>query len=74
MGNRAPQGVFKTKYKYNILRSVPRAGHSSARVEQHHLFTLTHNVAYHGPWTLSESRKRCFLYYTTELPSSTIPY
>jgi hypothetical protein len=28
-------------------------------MHEDHLFTLTHNVAYHGPWTLSEIRKRC---------------
>jgi hypothetical protein len=28
-------------------------------MHEDHPFTLTHNVAYHGPWTLSESRKRC---------------
>ena len=25
-------------------------------MHEDHPFTLTHNVAYHGPWTLSESR------------------
>ena len=28
-------------------------------MHEDHPFTLTHNVAYHGPWTVSESRKRC---------------
>ena len=34
-------------------------GRTRSTMHEDHPFTLTHNVAYHGPWTLSESRKRC---------------